>query len=144
MNEQELFDLKSLYKRVYEKTSGTYATFKCDFAYEVCFGHLYITFASGFKIWLYPVAIACNSTTNFEIILCDYRPYLERKCAENQSYEQILDDIKNYPHMCANCLFLKNMAIKEAQKIIDDNVLAFYKFNEYIDEQKLIAQINNV
>lgn len=144
MRKQELFDLKSINKRVYEETSGTYATFKCDFVYEVDFGNLYITFASGFKIWLYPVAVLCNATTNFEIQLYDYRPYLERKMLENQSYSQMLDDIKNYPPMCANCLFLKNMTIEEAQKIIDDNMLAFHKFNEYIAEQKLIEQINNV
>ena len=144
MNKSDLLSLDKLRKRTYEETTGTYATFKCDFAYEVCYEHLTITFASGFKIWLYPVAVMCNSTSNFEIQLYDYRYFLERKMQANELYSQLLDAIKNYPRMCANCLFLKNMTKETAQQIIDENVIAFNKFNEYIAEQKLLEQINNM
>ena len=115
MNRIELLTLDKLYKRNYEETTGTYATFKCDFAYDVSFGHLYITFASGFKIWLYPVAIICNSTTNFEICLYDYRYYLERMTLTNTSYTQVLDDIKNYPLMCFSKKRLLQTAFHIAQ-----------------------------
>lgn len=142
MRKQELFDLKSINKRVYEETSGTYAMFKCVFVYEVEFGSLYITFAPDFKIWLYPVAVLCNATTNFEIQLYDYRPYLERKMLENQAYSQMFDDITKCPQMCANCLFLKNMTIEEAQEIINANIAAISNLNQYFIDYVLISQIN--
>lgn len=144
MTKQELLDLKYIDERHYVETSGTYATFKCKFTYDVCFGNLYITYYKYVNFWLNPIAIACNSTTNFEIQLYDYRHYIELQCAANLSYKQLLEDIRDYPQICANCLFLKNMTTEEAQKIINDNILAFHKLNDYVAEQKLIEQIEAI
>lgn len=143
MKRQELFDLKSIVKQDYDETSGTYAIYHCIFTYDVSFGNLHF-YTNGFSLWLNLIAVICNSITNFEIQLYDYRSYIERQIVENQSYKQMFSDIRKYPRMCANSLFLKNMTIEEAQKMITDNVLAFHKFNEYIAEQKLIEQVNSI
>ena len=100
------------------------------------------------QAWGYVLqAFMCNATTRYKEEMYDHSAKLEAMLKDRISLVEI-DEILNkdlaYKNINVKEYRLKNVTPEAAQHIINRNILAINKLNEYILEKQMIAQIESV
>ena len=100
------------------------------------------------QAWGYTLqAFMCNASTRYKEEMYDHSAKLEAMLKDRISLDEI-DEILNkdiaYKNIVVKEYRIKNITPEAAQHIINRNIIAINKLNEYILEKQMITQIESV